>query len=350
MCFRRRTTRGRGSGCQACRIWRGAGCKVCRAESHLGFFPLLFCLAAIALLSMTACGSGQQTGAFIDPAFRPLIPPDSQVLAGVRLESLRSTDLYKKYRAELPLAMLEQFKEKTGLDPEHDIREVLVVGSQADTVVLVRGRFDAAELERKLEALGTKRLEYKGHMLAGDDRYAVTVLKPGVAAAGSAASLRSLIDRRDQPVEIPAALAAGLAHVPRNAQVWVVGGGAITHLGFLEQHDDVQSILENFVRYVNGAMLSLEVDSGLRFAGRVDCKSEAGVKRVNDALRGIIGLARLTTKTDEGDLLRLYDAVEVTKDGNAVKIDARISPDMVPSVVALLRGRAVRTMPGIPAE
>jgi len=310
----------------------------------------VFCLTAIALLGLTACESGQQAGAFIDPAFRPLIPPDSQLLAGVRLEKLRSTDLYKKYRAELPLPMLEQFKEKTGLDPEQDVREVLVVGSQADTVVLVRGRFDAGELEAKLDGLGAKRLTYKGHMLAGDDRYAVTVLNRGVAAAGSAASLRALIDRRDQPVAIPAALVAGLAQVPRNAQFWVVDAGAITHLGLLGQHDDVQSILENFARYVNGAMLSLEVDSGLTFAGRVDCTSEAGVKRVNDALRGIIGLARLTTKTEEGDLLRLYDAVEVTKEGNAVKIDAKISPDMVPSVVALLRGRAVRTMPGIPAE
>ena len=265
MCFRRRTTRGRGAGCQAC-----------RAESHLGFFPLMLCLTAIALLSMTACQSGQRAGAFIDPAFRPLIPPDSQVLAGVRLEKLRSTDLYKKYRAELPLAMLNQFKEKTGLDPEHDIREVLVMGSQADMVVLATGHFDAGGLEAKLDGLAAKPLIYKGHTLAGDDHYAVTILSRGVLAAGSAASLRGLIDRRDQPVEIPAALAAGLARVPGNAQLWVVAGGAIKHLGFLEQHDDVQSILENFVRYVNGAMLSLEVDSGLTFAGRVDCNSRSG--------------------------------------------------------------------------
>ena len=71
---------------------------------------------------------------------------------------------------------------------------------------------------------------------------------------------------------------------------------------------------------------------------------------MNDALRGIIGLARLTTKTGDSDLLRLYDAIEVRTDGNAVKIDAKIAPDMVPSMVALLRGRAVRTMPGLPAE
>jgi hypothetical protein len=310
---------------------------------------LVLCLTGIAL-SMTACQSGMHAGAFIDPAFRPLIPPDSQVLAGVRLEKLRSTDLYKKYRAELPLPMLEQFKEKTGIDPEQDIREALVVGSQAGAVVLVRGHFDPGELEPKLRALGTKPLEYKGHMLAGDERYAVAIVNRGVAAAGSAARLRALIDRRDQPVEIPVALTAGLAHVPGNAQLWVVGAGTIPHFGLLEEHDDIQSILENFVRYVNGAMLSLQVDSGLSFVGRVDCNSQEGVKRVNDALRGVIGLARLTTKTDEGDLLRLYDGIEVSAQGNTVKIDAKISPELVPKVVALLRGSVVRGMPGIPAE
>jgi hypothetical protein len=306
-------------------------------------------LAALCL-SLTACVGGQQGGAFVDPAFVPLIPPDSQVLAGVRLEKLRSADLYKKYRTELPLPLLDQFKEKTGLDPEHDIRDVLVAGSQADMVVLFTGHFDVAAVEAKTKGLGTKLFAYKGYTLAGDDRYAVAFLNNGLAAAGSAANLRAAIDRRDRPAPIPAALAAGLAQAPRNAQLWVVGAGPLKNFGFLEQHDDIQSILENFVRYVNGAMLSLEVDSGLTFAGRVDCNSEAGVKRVNDALRGIIGLARLTTKTDEGDLLRLYDAIEVKSEGNAVKIDARISPDMVPKLEALLHGRGVRTIPGIPAE
>ena len=149
----------------------------------------------------------------------------------------------------------------------------------------------------------------------------------------------------NKPPDFPEAVATPRSRW-RVQLVWLVPIVAVLIGGWLA----VQSILENFVRYVNGAMLSLKVDSGLTFAGRVDCKSEAGVKRVNDALRGVIGLARLTTKTEEGDLLRLYDAVEVTKDGNAVKIDAKISPDMVPSLVALLRGRAVRTMPGIPAE
>jgi hypothetical protein len=299
---------------------------------------------------MTACVGGQQGGAFVDPAFVPFIPPDSHVMAGVRLQKLRSTDLYAKYRAELPLPLLDEFKEKTGLDPEHDIRDVLVAGSQADMLVLVTGHFDVAGVEAKTKGLGTKRFAYKGYTLAGDDRYAVVFLNNGLAAAGSAASLRAAIDRRDRSAPIPAALAASLAQAPRNAQLWVVGAGPLKNFGFLEQHDDIQSILENFVRYVNGAMLSLEVDSGLTFAGRVDCNSQAGVKRVNDALRGIIGLARLTTKTDQGDLLRLYDAIEVKAEGNAVKIDAKISPEMVPKLVALLHGRGVLTMPGIPAE
>jgi hypothetical protein len=235
---------------------------------------------------MTACQNSPRAGAFIDPAFVRLIPPNSQVLAGTRLENLRSTDLYKKYRAELPLRLLDQFKERTGLDPERDISEVLVAGSQAEMVMLFRGHFADSEVKSKLEGLGSKRFIYKGFTLAGDDHYAVTFLNSNVAAAGSATSLRSLIDRREQPARIPPSLAARLEQVPRNAQVWVVGAGTIPHFGFLEQHDDIQSILENFVRYVNGAMMSLEVDSGLSFVGQVDCNSEQGVKGVNDPLPG----------------------------------------------------------------
>jgi len=306
---------------------------------------------ALLVAGTSSCHRGGSAGVFVDPAFVPLIPPDSQMLAGVRLEKLRATELYRKYRAELPLTMLEEFKQRTGLDPEKDVWEVLIAGSRTDVLVLVRGHFEIGEMQPKLEGLGTRRFSYKGRELAGDERYAVTFLNPGVAAAGRAASLRALIDRQDQPGRMPPALAAKVASVPKDAQVWAVATGGIPQFGFLAQRDDIQSILENFTRFVAGAMVSVEVSDGLNLQGQVDCSSEEGVKRVKDTMRGVIGLARLTTKTEESDLLRLYDAIEVTADGNAVKVAAKVSPDLVPKLFALVRGRpGMGSVPGVPAE
>ncbi len=307
------------------------------------------CLAILVPMAMTACRSSEGAGVFVDPALIPMIPPESRMLAGIRLEKLRGTELYKKYRRELPLPLLDQFREKTGIDPERDVWEVLLAGSGTDVLLLVRGHFEVGEMQPKLNSLGLHRSSYRGRELAGDERYSITFLNPGVAAAGRAASLRAMIDRQDQHPAMPRALAAQVALVPKGAQLWLVESGGLPQLGVLGQRDDIASVVENFSRYVAGAVVAVEVSDGLAIKGQVECSSEEGVKRVKDTLRGVVGLARLTTKTDETDLLRLYDAIEVVADGNTVRIGARVSPDLLPKLFALVRGKAARSIPGMPA-
>jgi hypothetical protein len=284
---------------------------------------------------LQSCRKESATGAFIDAAFGPLIPPDAQMLAGLRLEKLRGTQLYQKYESRLNLSMLNDFKARTGLDPQKDIWEMLVAATANDVLIMVRGRFTVGELEPKLDPLGQHRSAYKGYTLIGEEQQAVVFMNPGVAVAGKMASLRSLIDRRDHPGKLAPGLASRLAHIPTEDQLWLVDSGGLPAVGLLTQRDDVQSLLSNLTDYINGASMGIHVDDGLRYEGVLDCTSAEGVKRVRDALRGMVGLARLTTKSDQTDLLRLFDAIVITQSDQAVKIDVRVAPELVTRVVEI---------------
>jgi hypothetical protein len=310
-------------------------------------------LLAVAVTSvglLVSCHRESAGGVFIDPAFGPLIPPDAEMLAGVRLEKLRATPLYQKYQSRLNLSVLNDFKAKTGLDPQKDIWEMLVAATPRDALVMVRGRFTVGELEPKLDPLGNHRTAYKGYTLIGNDQYAVVFMNPGVAVAGPMASLRNLLDRRDHAsTKLPDALAARIATLPNDAQLWLVDAGGLPSVGLLTQRDDVQSLLSNLVSYIRGVTMGIHVDDGIRYNGVLDCTSAEGVKRVRDALRGMIGLARLTTKSDQTDMLRLYDAIEITQSDQAVKIDVRVAPELVGRAVEMfstMRPQMVRPEAG----
>lgn len=300
------------------------------------------CFFGIALINvglLESCRRESTGGVFVDPSFGPLIPPDTQMLAGLRLEKLRATPLYQKYQSRLNLSILNDFKVRTGLDPQKDIWEMLVATTTRDVLVMVRGHFTVGELEPKLDPLGKHRTAYKGYTLIGDDRYAVVFMNPGVAVAGPMASLRDLLDRRDHPsTKLPEALAARIAKLPSDSQLWLVDSGGLPAVGLFTRRDDVQSLLSNLVDYINGATMGIHVDDGIRYDGVLNCTSAEGVKRVRDALRGMIGLARLTTKSDQTDMLRLYDSIEVTEADQAVKIDIRVAPELVGRAVEVFSG------------
>ena len=64
---------------------------------------------------------------------------------------------------------------------------------------------------------------------------------------------------------------------------------------------------------------------------------------MHDALRGLIGLARLSTNDNEIDLLRLWDAVSINQDEKAVHIKADLPADLTEKLLThlpSLRGKA----------
>jgi hypothetical protein len=295
-------------------------------------------VAALLLCGPSACVRRQTTGIFVDPAFGPLIPPDTKYMAGVRLDKIRETPLYKQLNGRFGLeGRLDLFSERTGLDPRKDLWQVLVASNGTDTLFLARGRFTSGEMEPKLGSLGNTRTRYKDYTLIGTPQTSVVFVNPGVAAAGTQTELRRLIDNRGQWRQIPPALASKLKAMPVEDQIWAVSDSSFPSAPLAgPDTTGMKSMLSNLLGYVKAGIAGVHVDRGIDFKANIECISEEGSRRVRDALKGGIGLARLNTRDDQQQMLRVYDTVKVNQSGSNVDVEAQVAPDLVDPLLKMI--------------
>jgi hypothetical protein len=68
----------------------------------------------------------------------------------------------------------------------------------------------------------------------------------------------------------------------------------------------------------------------------ITCTSNEGAQRVHDALRGLIGLGRLTTNESSLDLLRMWDAISVQQSQQVIHVRADLAADLTDKLMAYL--------------
>lgn len=300
-------------------------------------------VAAAGWLIALGCGKTSTLGVSVNAAFRPLIPADTKALAGLEIDKLKISDFYRKHQDQLDIAQVDAISERTGFDVRRDVSEALIAWNGGRALLISGGRFKTPEVEQKLGAMDVRRTSYKQYTFFGGGQDSLAFLSKTLVLAGPTDMLRKAIDQRAADGGgVPEDLNQRLRSIPRADQVWLVSSGPLPVAG-IGIRSDVQSALSNIVNYVDGASVGIGLDSGAHLQADISCVSNEGAQRVHDALRGGIGLARLATKDNEIDLLRLWDAVHVDQDHNTVHLRADLPGDLADKLIAYipkLRGRA----------
>lgn len=268
-------------------------------------------------------------------------------MAGIRLDKIRQTPLYKRLNGRFDLERrMNLFAERTGLDPQKDLWQILIVSNGSDTLFLARGRFTSGELEPKLGALGTQRTPYKDYTLIGSPQTSVVFMNPGVAIAGSQPALKHLLDHRTEYTALPAFFIDKLKAMPAADQAWIISNGTLPGVKAMgPDATGMRSMLSNLVGFIKDMQAGFHIDEGVEMAANIDCISQEGAQRVHDAAKGAIGIARLNTRDDQMQLLKLYDAIQVDQNDTRVEIQTKIAPDLVDPLLKMLsttRGEAGR--------
>lgn len=296
----------------------------------------------VAVTCTTGCGSRNAGGAAaVDEALRPLVPADTTVLAGVQINRLRETPLYQRHKSEIEIPLLAGSTERLGFDPRQDLSEALIAWNGKRTLVLARGKWKRASVEQKLSAFPAPQTDYKGHLIFGDGSHSLVLLDRELAIEGTAADVREAIDlqaslQASPQDRMPEELREQLRAVPRADQVWLVSRGGLPFAD-APMRSDFASALSNIANYISRATAGLEAGSGLHVHVDIGCISEQGARRVHDALRGGIGLARLSTRDDQRQLLQLYDAIRVDQDNASVHVQADLSADVADKLIEQLK-------------
>ncbi|MGH9612460.1 MAG: hypothetical protein ACRD4P_05210 [Bryobacteraceae bacterium] len=298
-------------------------------------------LGALALLG-AGCSSLHKPGAMrIDPALETLVPSDTVFLLGARIDKIRDTDIYRKYLAQANPTQIEQFAQATGVDPRKDLWEVLGCYNGKTGLLLIRGKFDEKDIEHRLEARGAKAVAYKGFNLLGEERYSVVLINDSSAAAGTAEMLKAMIDGRDRGDHgLPPALQTEVNNIGRDNQIWMALTGGVPGI---EAMTGAQGNLANVIRILRGidnATAGLNLTKGLVLLARAECRDDDAARHVHDALRGVIGIGRLSTPDNRPELLKAYDAIQVNQDHTNVSVSANLPPTLVDAFGdLLLKGR-----------
>ena len=301
--------------------------------------PIILPLLA-SLLLVHACRSLEEPGARVASKLATYIPPGTAVLAGGDLDQVKRSALYKKNESRVDLSLLNQVSEKTGIDPRRDVSEFLIAWPANQPVTAVQGRFSEAQTAQKLETSGAHRSDYKKHAFFTDRGESLFFPEHNVLVAGPDPLLHAIADGGRG--NIPTALKERLSRLSSNDQLWLVSSQSLP-LSRVPLRPDLQSALSNLLAYVKGASFGVALSDGARFESNLACVSPAGAKQVHDAIRGGIGLARLTTKDSELDLLKVYDAIQVDQDGQTVHVRADFPPELANRLLAQLSGLKEKT-------
>lgn len=294
----------------------------------------LACFALAFLL--IGCSRGPDR-ARVDAALAPLIPADTQLLAGFRLDKLKNTPFYATYVEGKKIPMLEEFARKTGLDPRKDLWEIVAASNGKRHLLLIRGKFgEMFGFEPKIQIEGMRRLNYKSFPVYATGDYALMFIQSGVAMAGPLDLLQSVIDNRDNPKEKPPqALLDLVGTLPGDAQFWV----ATNNGGALIPDVPVTGNMANFARMATALQrftLSANLSKGLDLKVNGLYPDDRIATQAGNALKGFVGIARLQTKSDQTDLLRLYDGIVVRQEGTEVTITAQAPFELIEKLRSML--------------
>lgn len=285
-------------------------------------------LALVAILS--GCKAPKPASLHMDQALESLVPSDTTFITGADIEGLRNTPVYQKWLGQLALPQLNDFTRRTGVDPRKDLSQVLSCSNGKTAVLLARGTFKARDLEPKLVANGARKSEYKEHNLFGDDRWAVTFVNSSTAVAGSTPEVRAVIDQQAaKSPGISPTLRAKIDSIGANSQVWAAMVGGLHGLNIGVPDDSNLGSAIRLMQGIDNATIGIDLRSGLDLKAEADCRTERDAKRINDAIRGLVGIGRLSTPDNQPDLLKLYDAVKVTQQQAHVQILAQVGSDLV---------------------
>lgn len=279
------------------------------------------------LLVLAGCQPRQSASLHVSPELEALVPGDTVVVLGVNLSSIRDTATYQKLLSRVPLPQLDAFTRETGLDPQKDLSEFLFCSNGKSALLLVRGKFGIGDLEARLKSKGIVPSNYKGHELFGANGGAVTFLSDSTAAAGTSAEIHALID---QPGGrgLPPPLRDLLRTLPAGDQLYAALTGGIENLNLpLPREGNLGNVLQA-LRSVETATVGMDLSKGIDGVAVVNCSTERDAKFIHDMIRGLVGFGRLNTPDNQPDLLKLYDAIQVTQKETQATVSADVPQDL----------------------
>jgi hypothetical protein len=265
-----------------------------------GLLPVMLALVVV----LSGCSHPPPKRVFIDPGLAPLIPLDTTLLAGVRV------DLLAKHPAFGMLAKqraVQRFVDITGIDPAKSLWQVLFVSNGSGGLLLGRGKFANELMAPDVKRFGNPggRFDYKGLSMVGSEQDAMVFINSSTTAIGSAPALRALVDGLPRQHDVPERFAPLLAAIPLESEVWGAYAGGPVDLDLPGNLVNLRKVFE----LLQSGEFYATVDTQLHVNAVGTSPSESSAQQLHDALQGLMALAQVS-----GDVSRQGNRVTLKSD------------------------------------
>lgn len=274
---------------------------------------------------MVSCGPGIPPHVPIDPALASLVPSDTVMLIGARIDQLSETQLFHQLiSAGLP-EQVQPLVDNTGLDPTEDLWELLAASNGKTGVLMVRGKFSQSGMEPRVDWEGSRRMPYRGYLMIGDDESAVLFVNTTTALLGPPELLRSIIDGREDSAGISPALLEKVESIEYGNQIWMasIGGWGEPPAG-AGNLGNVWRMIER----IQSVTVAVNVQNGARLFAVAVCGNAEDAESLQGALRGILGLARMSAR-DRPAAAKLMENVGLNKNASKVEVTLDVAPELL---------------------
>jgi hypothetical protein len=280
--------------------------------------------------------------AAVDAGLLALVPPDSQLVSGVRISQSRVSPFGQFVISQLQThtGELQDLVAQTGFDPSKDVTEVLMAfnGKPKDGsgLVMARGNFDPDKIKTAAVAKGASVESYLGTDLivgggAGPHKRngAVAFLSRSLAVAGDRDSVKYAIAHANmtQPQGLNPVMAGKINAMSASADAWfvsLVSGSTVLpevlHSGSANSSNGnaqaaaIQSIVESSgaVRFGEQIALSFQAET----------RSDKDATSLADVVRFVSSLIQMRRDSDPhlSTLASAFDNMQLSTSGNTMSL------------------------------
>jgi len=301
------------------------------------------------------------------PAELAYVPADSSVVAFANVREVMDSEIRQRLKETVPMVGQEQgrkeFEAQTGIDIERDIDYIVAAMTSATTsnangLVVARGRFNTTQLETLVREHGGTVEDYKGKRLVTVSRVkedrpeqgeveehalhhsmSLAFLEPGLVAIGSEQAIKTSIDAQltahsitsnDEMMEL-------VSDIERGNNAWAVGRfDAIAAQARLPQ--EIQSRLPSIKTFA----VMTHVDGGVSGTLRAEARDDESAENLRQVVNGFLALGRMQSQADP-KVAAMMQSLQLSGSGKTVALSFTVPSEifqMIPKASGAAAGEA----------
>lgn len=283
-------------------------------------------------------GGFQPLSASAAPDELRYVPADATVVAYADIRAIMDSEFRMRLKQVLPMNERgqEEFQRHTGIDIERDVDYVVAAMTALPTgghppagLVVVRGRFNDAQLETLAREHGGDAEEYGGKRLVsmrkGDGSGSLAFLEPGLVAVGESAAIKKAIDAQlnAQSITANAEMMDLVRDIERTNNSWVVG-----RFDVLANKANLPEQVARQIPALKWLAAAGHINGGIAGTVRAEARDDQSAENLRDVVRGLLALGRMQAQA-EPRAAALVDSLQLSGSGKTVQLSFTVPVELL---------------------